>query len=283
MPETEHAAGRRRPAARRPAAMTVSAAQTTPRIEASSLLGLAAAFLLVLVAVAASGSLAAFLDLPSILIVIGGTFAVTTVSFSLEEVMAAQPAMMRALFRAAPDPQAAARSVLRLAEIARRRGALVLQHLPSGFDPFLVRAINLVVDGPPDEAERIMGYDRAAAAARRANSVAVLRRASEVAPAMGLIGTLVGLVQMLGTLDQPSHIGPSMALALVTTLYGALLANMVFAPLASKMERNGLVEDLVRQIYVLGAMSIARQENPRRLELVLNTVLPPESRLRMFD
>ncbi|MBX6322340.1 MAG: MotA/TolQ/ExbB proton channel family protein [Rhodospirillaceae bacterium] len=267
----------------KPPSPTAAVPRAATRFEASSLLALAAALLLIVGAVAATGTLGAFLDLPSVLIVLGGTVAVTAVSFPLDDILAARRAMMRALLSAAPDPQAAARSVLHLAEIARRRGALVLQHLPSGFDPFLVRAINLVVDGPPEEAERIMGYDRAAASARQAKSVAILRRASEVAPAMGLIGTLVGLVQMLGSLDQPAHIGPSMALALVTTLYGALLANVVFAPLASKMERNGVVEDLVRQIYTLGALSIARQENPRRLELVLNTVLPPGNRLRMFD
>jgi chemotaxis protein MotA len=262
----------------------VSAPRPARAFEAASLVGLAAGFLLILTAIAFSGTIGAFLDLPSVLIVIGGTFAVTTVSFSLREVMAAQPAMIQTIVGAAPDPQAAARNVLRLAETAKRKGALVLQHLPSGFDPFLARAINLVVDGtPPDEAERIMGYDRAGFAARHAKSVAVLRRAGEVAPAMGLIGTLVGLVQMLGNLSDPGHIGPAMALALVTTLYGALLANMVFAPLASKMERNGAVDDMVRQIYIIGAMSIARQENPRRLEILLNTVLPPESRLRVID
>src|SRR5690606_23113311 len=146
--------------------------------------------------------------------------------------------------------------VLRLADAARRRGLLALQALPAGIDPFLARAIALVVDGtPPEEAERIMGYDRAAAAARQSKSVAVLRRAAEVAPAMGLIGTLVGLVQMLGNLNDPANIGPSMALALVTTLYGALLANMVFAPIATKLERNAAIEDMTRNIYALGALS----------------------------
>jgi chemotaxis protein MotA len=88
---------------------------------------------------------------------------------------------------------------------------------------------------------------------------------------------------MLGNLDDPGTIGPSMAVALLTTFYGALLANMVFAPLASKLERNAAAEALVHQIYLLGALSICRQENPRRLELLVNTVLPPAQRVRYFD
>ena len=110
-----------------------------------------------------------------------------------------------------------------------------------------------------------------------------MRKAAEVAPAMGLIGTLVGLVQMLGRLDDPTSIGPAMAVALLTTLYGAILANMLFAPLATKLERNATEEALVNQIYLTGLNSILRQENPRRLELQLNTLLPPAQRLRVFN
>ena len=100
---------------------------------------------------------------------------------------------------------------------------------------------------------------------------------------MGLIGTLVGLVQMLGNLDDPSSIGPAMAVALLTTFYGAILATMVFNPLASKLERNSDAEAMVNQIYAIGATSISRQENPRRLEMMLNTILPPVKRVNYFD
>ena len=111
----------------------------------------------------------------------------------------------------------------------------------------------------------------------------VLRKMGEFSPAMGLIGTLVGLVQMLGHLDDPSTIGPSMAVALLTTFYGAVLANIVFLPLASKLERNSAEETLVNNVYLMGAASIGRQENPRRLEMLLNSVLPPAKRVRYFD
>ena len=112
---------------------------------------------------------------------------------------------------------------------------------------------------------------------------AILRRAGEVSPAMGLIGTLVGLVQMLGSLDSPERIGPAMSIALLTTLYGALMANVVFLPLASKLERNATVEQLANQIYIMAVASMGRQENPRRLEMLLNTMLPAGQQVRFFD
>ena len=94
---------------------------------------------------------------------------------------------------------------------------------------------------------------------------------------------LIGLVQMLGNLDDPGAIGPSMAVALLTTFYGAVLANMVFTPLANKLERNSTDEAMVNQVYVLSTGSIGRQENPRRLEMLLNSILPPEKRVNYFD
>ncbi|HLF58773.1 MAG TPA: MotA/TolQ/ExbB proton channel family protein, partial [Alphaproteobacteria bacterium] len=119
--------------------------------------------------------------------------------------------------------------------------------------------------------------------ARHIKGASVLRKGAEVAPAMGLIGTLVGLVQMLGRLDDPGTIGPAMAVALLTTFYGAVLANVVLAPLASKLERNSREELLVKHIFLMAASSIARQENPRRLEMLLNSVLPPSKRVQFFD
>ena len=118
---------------------------------------------------------------------------------------------------------------------------------------------------------------------RHARSAGILRRAGEVSPAMGLIGTLVGLVQMLGNLESPETIGPAMAVALLTTFYGAVLANMFFMPIANKLERNSTIEATVNQIYAQGAASIARQENPRKLETMLNTILPPADRIRFYE
>jgi len=140
------------------------------------------------------------------------------------------------------------------------------------------------VDGSePDEVERIMQSELQATTERQTRAVGMLRKAAEISPAMGLIGTLVGLVQMLGTLEDPSTIGPSMAVALLTTFYGAILSNLVFTPLASKLERNSAEDALMNEMYVMAAASIARQENPRRLEMLLNTILPPENKVVYFQ
>jgi chemotaxis protein MotA len=255
-------------------------------LDMATVLGLLGAVALIGIAIALGGNWTAFIDVPSILIVIIGTFAITTVSYSWREVMQAQPLMMRTAFSRGHNPNEAAAKVLQLAERARRRGLLAMQNELFSLknEPFLLRGMTMLVDGMPiEEIERNLTFETHAMAQRHQRSTGILRRAAEVSPAMGLIGTLIGLVQMLGSLDQPEGIGPAMAVALLTTFYGAVLANVVFLPVASKLERNSAIELLINQIFILGALSIGRQENPRRLELVLNTILPANQRVKYFD
>ena len=256
------------------------------RMDLATLFGLIAALALIAVAIVMNGSPLAFVDVPAILMVVLGTFAVTAISYTGEELREAQPSFRQAMFRTEIDPRVAARRVLTLADKARKRGMLSLQGDLYGVRdaPFLQRSISMLVDGlQVDEIERNMTLEAHALAQGRHRAAAILRRAAEVSPAMGLIGTLVGLVQMLGNLDSPDRIGPAMSVALLTTLYGALMANVVFLPLASKLERNATVEQLVSQIYTMGVASMGRQENPRRLEMLLNTVLPAGQQIRYFD
>jgi chemotaxis protein MotA len=256
------------------------------RMDLATLFGLIAALALIAVAIVMNGSPLAFVDVPAILMVVLGTFAVTAISYTGEELREAQPSFRQAMFRTEIDPRVAARRVLTLADKARKRGMLSLQGDLYGVRdaPFLQRSLSMLVDGlQVDEIERNMTLEAHALAQGRHRAAAILRRAAEVSPAMGLIGTLVGLVQMLGNLDSPERIGPAMSVALLTTLYGALMANVVFLPLASKLERNATVEQLVSQIYTMGVASMGRQENPRRLEMLLNTVLPAGQQIRYFD
>ncbi len=268
------------------AVVDIKIPRLTPTVDFATLLGVSGAFAMIAGAMMLSGQAAAFLDIPSILIVIGGTFLVTTVSFSLSEIGQAQGLMFRAAIYQAESPENAVVQALYLADLARKRGRLALQTVTDDLrsSSFLYQAISMVVDGmPAEEVERILTRESEATFARHHRSAGILRRAGEVAPAMGLIGTLIGLVQMLGSLDDPSSIGPAMAVALLTTFYGAVLANMVFTPLAGKLERNAQIEATVRQIYTIGSASISRQENPRRLEMMLNTILPPDQRVDYFD
>ncbi len=252
----------------------------------ATIVGLVSGFALLGMAIVLGGTPGAFVDGPSLLIVFGGTFAVTAMSFSVAEILRVPKVALRAIFNTSSDPRTAASQMLELAELARENGALALQDVQPRLAhlPFLYHGVSMVVDGTKsEEIERVMGRKVNAMAVRHYKAAGVLRKAAEVSPAMGLIGTLVGLVQMLGQLDDPSTIGPSMAVALLTTFYGAVLSNMVFSPLAAKLERNSVEEMLLNNIYVTGMTSIGRQENPRRLEMLVNTLLSPAERVQHFD
>ncbi|MEK9673840.1 MAG: MotA/TolQ/ExbB proton channel family protein [Rhodospirillaceae bacterium] len=258
--------------------------QTT--IDGATILGLFVGFALIAVSIVMGGSPGSFLNVPSVLIVIGGTFAITTASFSLQEMGRTIRVASKTFTRNNRDPSSVAFQTLQIAEMARKQGVLALQNVIGGVrsEPLLLIGLDMVIDGTPgEEVEAILRRDMQATYQRHQKSINVLRRMAELSPAMGLIGTLIGLVQMLGNLDDPSKIGPSMAVALLTTFYGAVLSNMVFTPLANKLERNSTDEALINQIYVLSTGSIGRQENPRRLEMMLNSILPPERRINYFD
>lgn len=275
--------GRQRPAR---AQAPTRAHDRKPRLDGAAFLGAFAGIAFLAIAVGIGGEVRAFLNLPSVLIVLGGTFAVVGLCFSLGDVALMLRTVAATFTHAMPQPASEALRVLRLAEDVRRFGVLHLEgrlaeHVAR---PFLHKALSMVIDGLSDsEIEAVLRYELQTTPQRLRRSVVVLHKAAEYAPAMGLIGTLIGLVQMLGRLDDPQHLGPSMAVALLTTFYGAVLSNMVFSPLAVKLDRLARNEELVCTLYLLGATSMSRQENPRRLELLFNSVLPPDQRLSYFD
>jgi chemotaxis protein MotA len=255
-------------------------------LDLATLLGIAGAFALVVAAMVLGGSPSSFFDLPAILIVLGGTAAVTTVSFSFAEMASAMRTALKTFLTTGADPREAARQALLIAEHARKYGVLALEDIAHSVidEPVLHKGLTLAIDGAPgDDIEKTVQMHLEATRERHLKGASVLRRAGEVSPAMGLIGTLVGLVQMLGSLDDPSSIGPAMAVALLTTFYGAILATMVFLPLASKLERNSKEELLNNHIFLMAITSIGRRENPRRLEGMINTILPPDKRVKYFS
>jgi len=255
-------------------------------MDLATIIGLISGFGLITSAIMLGGDPASFINPPSILIVIGGTLAVTAMCFTITEMTRSLKIIGQTFFYTSRDPSDAAIQVLQIAELARRQGVLSLQGILDSLrqEPFLHKGMLMVVDGTPgEEVEAIMRRDLNATMQRHHKGANILRKAAEFAPAMGLIGTLIGLVQMLGNLDDPSSIGPAMAVALLTTFYGAVLANMVFSPMASKLERNSAEEATVNTVYMMGAASIGRQENPRRLEMLLNSILPPSKRIQYFD
>ncbi len=230
-----------------------------------------------------AGSWGLFLDPSSALIVLGGTVAAAFVSFQTSELRLALAVIAGSLTASRlPAPELHARRLLDLARFVRTAGLLALEARLAEYRdrPVLSRGLELLLEGrEPEEIEAILERQRQRAEEPFATAEALLRRAAEVAPAMGLMGTLIGLVRMLAELNRPENIGPGMAIALLTTLYGALLAHAVFAPLAERLHRRGQDEHRYGQLELLAISSIGRGENPRYLITSLNSCLPPDHQL----
>lgn len=265
--------------------MAETTLKRTTIIDPSTLVGILLTFGLVAAAIILGGEITAFIDVKSILIVLGGTLMLTCACFSFSELFHAQVLMFKTVFYTSEDQSEAAHSAIHVAQLARKEGILALDKHGNAYEhnEFLNRGVRFVIDGlPQEDVTNIMTEQIDAMVDRHRISAEVLRKAAEIAPAMGLIGTLIGLIQMLGNLNDPSNIGPAMAVALLTTLYGAVLAFMVFTPLAAKLERISHDEALVMDIYLLSIQSIAKKENPRRLQMLINSNLPSAKRVKYF-
>jgi len=253
------------------------------RTSLTAIIALIASFALLAAALTLEGNGSAFLDVRAALIVFGGTLAVTMISFSPLEVIMALRETWTALATPRFNRRSAADRMLKIAERTRKDGMLGVERLLPKLrkDPFLSRALGMLVDGiEVTDGERMLEDERLSTAQRRAESAEVLRRAADIAPAMGLIGTLVGLVQMLGQLNDPAAIGPAMAVALLTTFYGAVLGTMVLSPLAAKLDRISGDERDMLAIYAAGAAAIGRKDHPRQVEHTLNALLPEAERVQ---
>jgi chemotaxis protein MotA len=265
----------------------ITAAPRRIQFDGATVLGLCGALALLSIAIALGGSPGAFIDIPAILIVLGGTLAVTTICFNFTDVAHTFGVIGSTVIHRERNARDVAYTMLELADYSRRHGVLGLggsNLVRFESDPFLHKALTLVIEGLPEkDIAEILDEDQAASTARVYRSAGVLRKAAEIAPAMGLIATLIGLVHMLGNLNDPKAIGPAMAIALLATFYGAVLANVVLNPLASKFERNAAEDHLIQHLQALGVLSVVRKENPRRLEMLLNSALPPEAKVRFFE
>lgn len=256
------------------------------RLDLSTVLGIVLSLALISGAISMGSGNANFLDIPSIMIVVLGTITATSIAFTGSEMRRAMKIIGQSFWRKSWDHRIMARQLLDIATLARKKGVLALNATAPELakDKVLARAIDLVIDGyNGEDIERILSQEIDSLVERHRRSAGILRRGAEIAPAMGLIGTLVGLVQMLSELDNPDAIGPAMALALLTTFYGAIMGLVLLNPLAAKLERNSNDEASIRSLILIAACSIARQENPRRLEMLLNSELPPGARIKYFN
>jgi chemotaxis protein MotA len=225
-------------------------------------------------------SLSNFMDGASAMIVLGGAVASAMVSMSLGNFLKAGKIFSKALFHKEKSAQKLIEDLVAYAEIARRDGILSLENATKeAQDPFIVRGIQMAVDGTdPELIEQIMNNELEAIAQRHDNGKAIFDSLGKYAPAYGMIGTLVGLVIMLLNMNDPNAIGPAMAVALITTLYGSMFANMFALPVADKLSKRSEEELIYKMIIIKGVMSIQSGDNPRIVEQKLKTFLPPGMR-----
>ncbi len=223
-----------------------------------------------------------FFDLPSVGVVIGGTLATTLISFPLRSVLGVAKVVKNAFLAKETNPQKLIQDLVSYAEIARRDGILSLESVTREIDDaFLVKGVQMAIDGTdPDLIEQILNTELDSVADRHATGKSIFETMGKYAPAFGMIGTLIGLVIMLQDM-QPDKIGTGMAVALLTTMYGAILANLVCLPVADKLSRRSQEEILLKQIVIRGVMSIQSGDNPRVVEQKLKTFLSPSMRAAM--
>ncbi|MGM0370611.1 MAG: motility protein A [Bacillota bacterium] len=246
----------------------------------ASIIGLILGTALVIFGMFLQGKLVIFASLTSALIVLGGTFGAIILAYSFEQLKNAGSAL-KVVFTTQQDEASEVISVLvSFAEKARREGLLALEEEANQLeDQFLQKGIQLVVDGTdPKLVKNILETELDFLSERHSINQSVYGKGAELAPAFGMIGTLIGLIGMLSKLEDPSSLGSGMATALITTFYGALLSNLVFLPITEKLRTKSEGEILVKEIIIEGILSIQAGENPRIVEEKLKAFLPPSTR-----
>jgi len=251
-------------------------------MDIATIIGLVAGCLLLLIGSADGNfsNLAGFFNVSSIFITVGGSFAAMMVNFPLAQFSKALKSIHWAFFTKDYSQQQIINTLVGYAEKARREGLLALEdEAASSSDEFLKKGIQLVVDGTdPELVKSILEIEIGFLEHRHRENRSFFEAWGALSPSFGLIGTVIGLIQMLRNLDDPSSIGPAMAVALLTTLYGAVMAYLVFNPIAAKLGIRSEEEILIRQVMVEGILSVQAGENPRIVEEKLKSFLPPSER-----
>ncbi|MDH5681369.1 MAG: MotA/TolQ/ExbB proton channel family protein [Spirochaetota bacterium] len=242
--------------------------------------GIAGGLVLLIATMWTGGDLGSFANLPSFLTTVGGTFAALFVAYPMSKLMGLGAITRHAIYKREDNPGEMIGMLVTFSEKARREGLLALEDdIDEVDDPFLKKGVQLVVDGTDPELVRsIMLTDLDKIEARHAMGKDIYDMAGLLAPAFGMIGTLIGLIQMLANLTDKASIGIGMGIALITTLYGAILSNLIFQPIAKKLESRNYDEILLKEIMLEGTLSIQSGDNPRIVKDKLTSFLPPSVR-----
>ncbi|GJM25481.1 MAG: flagellar motor protein MotP [Phycisphaerae bacterium] len=254
-------------------------------MDIATIIGLIAGSGLILWGMLSGATISMFVDYPSVAIVLGGACSTALISFPLKDVFKVAKVVKHAvLFKSRNKPELI-KELVHYAEVARRDGILSLENSVREMDDeFLVSGIQMAVDGTdPELIEAVLESEVEAIEDRHAQGKAIFDNIGRFAPAFGMIGTLIGLVKMLANMDDPSKIGAGMAVALLTTMYGALVANLVALPIAEKLGKRSAEEIMIKNIIVRGVMAIQSGDNPRVVEQKLLTFLPVSQRVTSED
>jgi len=247
-------------------------------MDLATLVGLVAAIGIIVGAIVVGGDVGLFINVPSILIVVGGTFGATLMMFPLGNFLGAFSVALKAFLHKAEAPDELIDEAVELAGLARKSGLLALEGQTIS-NEFLNKGIRLCVDGhDPEYVSRMLSNDINLAIERHETGVGIFKAIGASAPAMGMIGTLIGLVQMLSSMDDPKSIGPAMAVALLTTLYGAVIANAIALPIADKLAFRSAEERVNKSLILETIRGIQDGLNPKVLSALLKTYLPKSKR-----
>lgn len=250
------------------------------RVDYSTLVGVLSGVILITYAIYNGGTIRTYLSLNSFLITFGGTVAATIVYYPFPK-LAQLLQVLKVAFTEKPlEPSDVIKTIISLAETARREGLLALEDAAYQLnDEFMQKGILLIVDGTdPELVRNIMETELLFLEERHGEGQGIFQTMGTFAPAFGLLGTVIGLINMLTQLDNPDSIGAGMAVALVTTFYGSFLANVIFLPLAGKLKVRSSEEILIKEVMIEGMLSIQAGENPRIIEEKLKAFLAPAIR-----
>jgi chemotaxis protein MotA len=253
-------------------------------VDVATIIGIIGGFGLVIIAMVSGGGIGWFVDGPSAMIVFGGTFGAVLINYPMSDLLGVIKVAKNAFRGNSQQAEALINQLVDMSKISRREGLISLQKMTDdNQDPFLAKAINLVVDGvDPMHVQEILETELDFLGERHRLGAEIFTTMGNFAPAMGLVGTLIGLVQMLKQMNNPGTIGPAMAVALITTFYGVILANLVFLPIAGKLKTRSSQEILLKQLIINGILSIQSGDNPRVLEQKLQSYVAPRQRRSRF-
>lgn len=250
-------------------------------MDISTIIGLVIANGMMMMAIFIGGAgFGAYIDVPSVAIVIGGLAGVTIAKWPLDISLSLGKVLLKTIFFKPQDHAATINEIIELAEKARRESIFALEKVEIE-DPFTKKAANLAADNrPPEVIYSILQMDVDSMEERHKNAISVINEMIADAPAMGMLGTLIGLVAMLQNLSDPAAIGPGMAVALLTTFYGAYIANILANPCKKKLEYRSNEETTNMAIIITGILGIVAGENPRLIREKLDSFLPPADRMQ---